>query len=963
MTVHPDGTGFTPVLRIADGAAAEALLGEVGDGGLGFDVEVGGGLTLTPEEPVDPDAAPDPMPADGGEPDGAWEQDTGVPEAEAGGTSAAGTAGEGTASTSLVKDGAAKASAEDSSSTTASGTDPDMGAQTAGEPVEEANGFYAVDGSGEASFTGAVGLQWDSTSATTAGAATSPQESVSSLSTLDAAAPDAAGPAEAGRSSGKAANGRARGQVSPSAQASVDPGTAQSSSQDPVREAQPGDRLALLSARVAPDGRSAAVRADEAMLADPDTAFPVFVDPSVSGSRTAWTAIKKAWPSSTSSWKFSGSAGVGFCDVSKDWTCERSGNVWRSVWKFTGLKTVGNLASGDIVDATFRAYGTHSYSCTATATELYRVPNITSSTNWSNHAGSWDSSRKISSKSTAYYSSACGGSHWTEWPAKSVAKTIASNGWQSISLGLKGTSTTDMNSWKKYRYDARFQVEYNRPPYASYGHQTIVDGSNIGCGTSSDPVYSSWLRPTMRVLGDDPDDSRVSVQFVVVDVAANTRVYESAWTGLKSPVAEFTHRVPTGEELTSGKTYRWRAEIKDAGGLMVGYEGSKPCYFTVDNTAPSPPKVTPLRDHPDAQAFYEADKERGGVGLTGCWELYAPSSDTTTLWWGYSTRVSTTKVTLDSTRKTQVCATPGGAGEKFLYVKVADAAGHSATTEYEFKVATAREDGVWTFDDPDARGVDTSVYDAERNEFAPAGSLSFPSTGVDFVTGPHGQFGARDDDEALRTRVGKIGWTDSPVIDPTGSFVVSAHVYLDSDTDPTGWYTALSQEGPLYNEFRLGYRPSSCPTASDTCWAFGVNRELDANTTTYAKSSVPVQFGQWVHLLGEYDEPAGEVRLYVCEIGTPDDPAVGEPKLAVTPYVGALPQSSGRFVAGRGFIGGSPSNYWTGAIDNVRIFRGEVLAAAKIRRLCQGAEANQMAGGVDDVDPTVLGGSGQGVTP
>src|SRR5690606_20945892 len=88
--------------------------------------------------------------------------------------------------------------------------------------------------------------------------------------------------------------------------------------------------------------------------------------------------------------------------------------------------------------------------------------------------------------------------------------------------------------------------------------------------------------------------------------------------------------------------------------------------------------------------------------------------------------------------------------------------------------------------------------------------------------------------------------------------------------------------------------------------------------------------------------------------GTPDDPAVGEPKLAEAGVAGNLPVSAGAFVVGRGLINGSPANRWNGQIDNVRIFRGEVLAEAKIRRLCQGAEASAYAGGngVDDVDPT-----------
>jgi hypothetical protein len=836
--------------------------------------------------------------------------------------------------------------ATDAETTAASGV-----TETAAEPVEGT--FFAVDAAGSTVFSGGMALQWDS-------AADADPENAGSRS------PET-------ESSGAAVESQKAGSASRSV---ADEGGPASSADDPAGNAGleetgerveapiPGDVVSVMEVEVHPGGSTATVSADLEMLTDESTVFPVFVDPPLSGNRNAWTNIKKAWPSSNSAWKFSGAAGMGYCDVSIDLVCSRPGNVQRLLWWFSGLGDIGRMEPSDIVSATFRARGTHSYSCEKWTVELWRIDKPTSSTTWSNHVGTGGWKSKVSQVADAYYSSACGGAHPTEWDATSVAQAIASGGYSTAALGLKAASETDMRGWKRYGYAASFQVEYNRAPKPPYQHQTLVDGSNIGCGTSGDPDYSNWLRPTMRVLVKDPDNSRVSAQFAVVDVATGTRVYESAWQSFKTPdpnPAEFKLRIPEGKELTSGRKYRWRAQVKDDGGRTVPYSETTACYFIVDNTAPKPPVVTPLRDHPNAEAFYESGYERGGKGLRGCWELYSPSSDTTTLWWGLNTRTNLTKVTLGSTRKTQVCARPDKTGEVFLYVRVADAAGHTAKTEYEFKVATAREDGVWTFDDPKARGADTSVYEPERDEFDRAGTLNFKD-GTLFTTGPHAQFGARDDDEALVSRAAKVAWTESPVIDTTGSFVVSAHVRLDEDTSPTGWYTAISQDATQYHGFRLGYNPRYCPNV-DPCWGFGVNRDLDSSSLVHARSTVPAKIGEWVHLLGEYDKREGKVRLYVCEIGTPAEPAVAEPKLYESSYVGGLPPAPGKFVIGRGLSGGSDTHYWNGQIDNVRIFRGEVVATAKIRRLCQGAEANQMAGGVDDVDPTWLGNSGQEVTP
>ncbi|WP_460708006.1 hypothetical protein [Myceligenerans halotolerans] len=919
VRVHPDGTGVTPVIRVVDQSAADRLLELTGEDGLEFTVEASGGLELTDVEPVDEETADwdEPLQAGGEGLEGAGEK-------EAGDSGAA------------MKSGAAET--------------------VDAEPQAVEGTFFAVDASGSAVFSGGMALQWDSAAGQDPG-------------TGDSGTPESSGTAAGTQKAGSASRAAADDSeaAESSAAANVDPtgNAGVEETGERVEAPLPGDVVAVMDVEVEPDGSAASVSADLEMLTVDSTVFPVFIDPPLSGNRNTWTNIKKAWPSSSSGWEFGGTAGMGYCDVSIEPVCSRSGNVQRLLWWFTGLGGIGRMEQSDVVSATFRAKGTHSYSCDKWSVELWKISKPTSGTTWSNHVGNGGWKSKVSSVPDAYYSSACGGTHWTEWDATSVAKTIASGDYSTAALGLRAATETDMRGWKRYAYDARFQVEYNRAPETPYGHRTIVDGSNVGCGTSEDPAYSNWLRPMMSALGKDPDGQLVRMQFRVLRAGSDTQVWESGWTTWQDPggsSVRLSKRVTEGNELTSGKMYWWQARVQDKGGLVTGYANSRHCYFVVDNTAPKPPRVTPLRDHPDAEAFYQDYKEAGGVGLTGCFELYAPSSDTTTLWWGYQTRTNLTKVTLGSSRTTQVCATPQGAGEKFLYVKVADAAGHSAKTEYEFRVATAREDGVWTFDDPDSRGADTSVYDADRGEFAQAGDLNLTSSGVEFAPGPHAEFGARDDDEAMVARDEKVAWSDAPVIDTTDSFVVSAHVRLDEDTSPTGWYTAISQDAPLYNGFRLGYNPRYCPNV-DPCWGFGVNRDLESASLLHARSTVPAKIGEWVHLLGEYDKPAGKVRLYVCEIGTPTEPAVAEPKLYDADYVGDFPQASGRFVVGRGLSGGNFTHYWNGQVDNVRIFRGEVVAAAKIRRLCQGAEANQMAGGVDDVDPTEQGNSGQEVTP
>lgn len=762
---------------------------------------------------------------------------------------------------------------------------------------------------------------------------------------------DSAGGAEAGSGAGRTAGAKTLA----SAQSDGDPQS------DRVEEPLPGDAVVAMGVEIEPDGSTAAVAAETSMFTDAETVWPVFVDPPLTGTRNAKTAIKSAWPDSAAEWQWADSAGVGFCDVTKDIICERSGNVWRLIWQYKGLESIGAMDSTDIVSATFRAVGTHSYNCTKTPMDLHRVPPISTATTWNNHASSWSSSNLVSTKSDAYYSSACGGTHGTEWNATSAAKDVAANGWSTLNLGVKGRSTSNMESWKKLRWDAVFAVEYNRKPEVARGHQTLVDGSDVGCHSTSFAPLIVTTQPTLSVVGDDPDGGSVQVKFVVVRDSDGSRIWETTyWSKGQAAPARFSKTIPGGV-LSSNVLYRWRAQVTD-GSRTFGYTDSPACWFKVDINAPKPPKievVTPDEEPSRGiQAVYEQDKERGGTGQKGCFRfLPNGSTDVASYVYGFNTgNTYPSSVTADSAGKAIMCLSPTAVGAKTLQVKSVDDAGNRSLNygSHEFDVAEAREDGIWTFDEGASPSEDRSVRTA--GEATGAGDLAV--TGPTWVQGPHGLFGARDNDLALRfdRDAAQDAVTEAPVLDTSQDFVVSAHVRLAEDADRAGYYAALSQDSIDYSGFWLGYRPTSCPdgTPGQGCWTFGLNTSSTTNAYTYLKSDREVRFGEWVHLLAEYSKTDQAMRLYVCDAGTPAEPAIGEPhRSELTGFTSAVPRTPGPLTVGRMRGTGSPSNPWDGEIDNVRVFKGEVLASAKIRRLCQGAEATGTAG--DGIDPTISG--------
>ncbi|GMA25845.1 hypothetical protein GCM10025864_36040 [Luteimicrobium album] len=413
-------------------------------------------------------------------------------------------------------------------------------------------------------------------------------------------------------------------------------------------------------------------------------------------------------------------------------------------------------------------------------------------------------------------------------------------------------------------------------------------------------------------------------------------------------------------KLASGSTYKWRARGHDNDADSAKYSSwAGWCEFTIDTSKPAAPTITPVEPtgaNSSIRAVYVTDIERGGKGQKGCFKISrGSSSDVDHFEYGFDVETYPSSVTPGSDGSAQVCVSPTTEGPKFVLARSEDKAGNiSASRRYEYVVATAREDGIWNFDTKKSPVPDISHKDT--GEANPAGELTV--AGATWVTGPHTLFDSRDGDWALNfDGVNDEAFTDSPVFDTTQSFVVSAHVRLDEGTK---WHTAIIQEGAWKNAWRVGYRPSGCEAYEPAgwtggCWVF-VMYATEGGTWKAVYSTVHPKVGQWTHLTAEFDQPEKKVRLWTCDIGTPEDPAPGEAIEAVAASPNPMWRAAGPVVVGRGQIDGAKSDWWDGQIDNVRIFKGEVVAAAKVRRMCQGAEANDFSTGETALDPTTKAG-------
>ncbi|WP_143054973.1 LamG domain-containing protein [Nocardioides luteus] len=801
--------------------------------------------------------------------------------------------------------------------------------------------LQAVNPEGEVVLVSPVARQWDA-----AGSESTAAESGSRTKTSGS------------KSSGSTSSG-----TESSDSASASKTASEAAAADRAGAPLSGDEVALMRTKVAANGRSFTAAVDEAMVNDDRTSWPLHFDPAATNSRSEWTMIESALPSSSSGYKFSSDngTGVGRCVYGVAAECNRT-TTKRLIWEFGGLGEFTVLEPRELISASFSAYGTHSYSCTDKMVKSYRMADLTSTSTWNSHAGYFTSDREMGNRTLHHKSGCPTGPKWVEFNVLAGAKQKVEWNDDTFSIGLAAADTSSMAGWKRYRWDAKLEVEYNRAPNTP----TSLSTDSRGCVTGSTRPLLNEPTVLLSASASDPDGDLSRVRFTLQKYVSGA--WSTTWTSGYTTARSGSPHTTSGLGMPSlaTATYRWRATAYDDPNIAklrpndvpFGSTPSAWCEFGVDRTDPGAPVVTALQPSEDSrvQAVYDdPDLDLGGVGKTGCFKITrgANSSDVVKYEYQFSNQASVTTVSSTSS-SIVVCWAPTVANTGWLKAWTVDKALNKSTQgTANFTVATAREDGIWSFDDVDDPGRDVSVKDA--GEQTPAGSLVLD--GVDHsVKGPHGAFGARDDDYAL----GFSGSADedvhseAQVVDTTQSFVVSAHVKLDDAINPNKWTSILSQEYNGNDVIRLAYRPhtastsstAACPSTEGTgCWVLLV--KTSSNTWKQVSSARAAKIGEWVHLTAEYDKGAvtnqadDTLRLWTCNAGTPDAPRDAEVVRADASFTGPLALPRGELYIGHSHYLGEPADHIKGVIDNIRVFKGDVLAEAKVRRMCQGAEAWQ----------------------
>ncbi|QGQ20476.1 hypothetical protein GC089_16375 [Cellulomonas sp. JZ18] len=750
--------------------------------------------------------------------------------------------------------------------------------------VEDAGGFAARDGAGEPVFHSATPAMWDS-----AEASSLPTHSFLALG------------GTAQRSSASPAADAADGAGEPVGDRAVAP--------------VGGEAVSHLPATVSDDAIT--IDVDQDMLTDPDTVWPVYIDPPVSGSLHQWSAVRTGVTPAIR-FNFADTQGVGLCDPRAPGGDDcPSRYASRLLWRFAGLEQVGAVDGGHVRSAVFSAYGTHTYDCSVRPITAHHIDDFGSGTGWPGSA-LWDAQH------TAHvnHKQACGtGPAWVEFDVTRAARAVADANASVLALGL-ATDESSMAFWKRYRYDAKLSVVYNRPPAAPTGPRTSSPPS--ACTTGAGRPLLASTTPILRASLADPDGDSVQATFEVVDVATGGRVWGPYTTAALGSGAE--HAVWVGSGLADGRAYQWRVFGRDPSGAQGP---TAACEFLVDVTAPDMPVVTPVET--GLPAVYRENATGGGIGKRGEFVISAGSS-TDVAKFRYSV-ISDAKnkelVPVAGTSK--LTFAPTSDGMHTLYVEAVDRAGNvSAQRVYPFVVQAPGVVALWRLDE----GGGSSLFSTSHVDSGPLGNR-FPMTSSPYTSRAAGLFqelGIDPTDRALKFDSGADqAATTGPVVGIESSFTVMAFVRLTSM--PTRAATAVSQDGGNTSAFELGLIPGGAYSEGPCYkqqWCWGLDMRTAAGGTQKRISAAwPTEatVGDWVHLAVVRDAQAGTLSASFCKVGSVEKGTViahPVPRVVTVPFTSSW-YAPGKFRLGHGWINSQAEptpkayNHWPGDVDEVRV--------------------------------------------
>ncbi|MGW0983739.1 VCBS repeat-containing protein [Streptomyces xiamenensis] len=429
---------------------------------------------------------------------------------------------------------------------------------------------------------------------------------------------------------------------------------------------------------------------DQDLLTGENTRYPVYIDPTVEGSRLSWAIAYKKYPNSSF---FNGANFNGGTSEARVGYEDTTNGTARSFFRMNSKNLLDT--NRVITSSKFRIRNTWSWSCNARKVELWYVGGITSATTWNNQP-EWRSWLSTVNESRGWASNCPAGN--LVFDATAGAKTAQSRGFNSLTLGLRvpDSSETDVYAWKKFTAtSAVLSTTYNtRPnPPSNLDTSPISTNNQYGCGDRAPYQYIGNTDFYLRAKVSDKDGGTVRAMFHLWptghrDTAQGGLIIDktvSVTSGGYAQVKVAKSTLLPYMNVANGN-FSWKVQAND-GSLKSEWTpplGAPGCRFVYDPNRPSSPPGVTSTDFPDGSEGWPGGT--GSIRQEGTFTLTSGGvNDVVT--YRYWTSWSGTRKTVNVSAggNANIKLTPTQSGPNVLYVQSIDrAANESDTYAYLF---------------------------------------------------------------------------------------------------------------------------------------------------------------------------------------------------------------------------------------------------------------------------------------
>nr|WP_234029446.1 LamG domain-containing protein [Streptomyces sp. PsTaAH-124] len=694
-----------------------------------------------------------------------------------------------------------------------------------------------------------------------------------------------------------------------------------------------GDTVAHMDVDVTATSLSVVPDADM-LNQTPASAFPVFIDPTITWGESERTLLRSdgyesyAWGNGDDDQ----GKGAGKCGTWSGYYCG-PGYVQKLYFEFSPA----DLKGKKVLDATFRVTEPWAFQCSPRWVDLVRTNNISSSTTWSSRPREldWMGDRNVS----AGRGSLCDPDSPKapiefhdnpDEPNENLTPTVrdfAAGKFSRLTLEIRAHDESDASAWKRFRNDAVLAVDFVGLPARPTSVGLVGGGSSatpVCEHSSSDPAIVSDPEPTLKATAQTEGGGEKNAQlrvFFDLDVQNGT-----GWSDVTPGNGEL--RPSTGyygdnaavtlkwSKLTDGKLYRyhaWTWSYYNNGSAHLSSRMSAPdCYFRVDATAPRAPTIT--LKAPYSECVPNDCVPKGGAGVPATFAFKPDAADTNVV--SYEYKLSSASA-WSSTKNATATFIPPRSGTYTLQVRGRDNVGTGRAgdiAQIDFVVSTVGDDpiGRWHFNEASGPALDSTTVPqaahhdatlssgATRDDRGRRGLLTHDASGT--------QLPEPVTDKGLSLN-GSTGYaaTSTTVLDTRASFTVAAWVRVDAKASHV--MTAVGQAPDNAGPFPKKYTPFglSYAAAGGDTWSLSMRASDGTVHTAAAQQATPR--GAWTHVTGVFDAAAKKLRLYV------------NGRLQSTADAGTPWAANGPLQIGRAIWADAFTDYLQGSVDEVSVWQ------------------------------------------